>query len=516
MADASPPAASPQRAYRALCPGCGAPVEFRSAQSTHAVCGFCQSTVVRSGEQLARIGKMAEVFDDYSPLQLYASGRWTDPQGRNRGFTVVGRLQYKTASGTWSDWPLVFDDGGTGSLGEDNGAFVLSLPLAPVAGQPPWPPAAQLRVGATTAVQGVLYQVAANQPAALMAAQGELPRLPALGEAFDVVELRNARGEVLSIEYLAQTPSVTLGREVQLDDLQLKGLRERSVREDKGRQFNCPACGAPVTVALDTSKAVTCGSCNSIIDLKAGIGGELAFARQHEPVQPLIALGRTGKLQGVDWQVVGFQHRTGKAPGDDEVFGWSEYLLYHTRRGFSFLVDSEEGWSQVRPTTGAPQVSRDQKSASYLGLTYGLKYTYRAETSYVAGEFYWPVSRGQVTSNMDYAKGKSLLSMEQAPGETTWSVGAQVDAAVVAKAFGLDDRTADFKRGDAAPTSSLGSMGCLTVVILCVVIFVLLLLLGRCSSCNPAVENCQSYSSGGSTRSSGGSYGGYSGGGGHK
>ena len=40
--------------------GCGAPVEFRSAQSTHAVCSFCQSTVVRDGDTLARIGKMAE------------------------------------------------------------------------------------------------------------------------------------------------------------------------------------------------------------------------------------------------------------------------------------------------------------------------------------------------------------------------------------------------------------------------------------------------------------------------
>jgi ribosomal protein S27AE len=67
---------SPQRAYRAACPGCGAPVLFRSAQSTHAVCGYCHSTVVRDGERLSRIGKMADVFDDYSRLQLMASGRW--------------------------------------------------------------------------------------------------------------------------------------------------------------------------------------------------------------------------------------------------------------------------------------------------------------------------------------------------------------------------------------------------------------------------------------------------------
>jgi hypothetical protein len=90
---------SPQRAYRAACPGCGAPVLFRSAQSTHAVCGYCQSTVVRQGDVLQRIGKMAELFDDHSLLQLGASGKFG-----GMGFVLVGRLQYKSSSGTWTEW----------------------------------------------------------------------------------------------------------------------------------------------------------------------------------------------------------------------------------------------------------------------------------------------------------------------------------------------------------------------------------------------------------------------------
>ena len=46
---------APQRTYRAPCPGCGAPVEFRSAQSTHAICAYCHSSVVRDGDTLSRI-----------------------------------------------------------------------------------------------------------------------------------------------------------------------------------------------------------------------------------------------------------------------------------------------------------------------------------------------------------------------------------------------------------------------------------------------------------------------------
>ena len=90
-----------QRTYRAPCPGCGAPVEFKSAQSTHAICAYCHSTVVRSGEVLQRLGRMAEVFDDHSPLQLMASGRIA-LDGQTLSFTLIGRLQFKSDAGVWT------------------------------------------------------------------------------------------------------------------------------------------------------------------------------------------------------------------------------------------------------------------------------------------------------------------------------------------------------------------------------------------------------------------------------
>lgn len=467
---------------------------------------------MRDGETLSRIGKMAEVFDDYSPLQLYAAGRFTD-NGRTRGFSVIGRLQYKTASGTWSDWQLAFDDGSTGSLSEDNGSYVLSTPIQL---KRDLPDLASLVVGRTTAFDGVSYQITANDRAALLSALGELPKLPPLGQEFVIVELRNSDGQVLSIDCSQIPVSSSIGSQVQLDELKLTGLRDQSSVEGSGRQFNCPNCGSPVQVALETSKSVTCGSCNSLIDLSQGIGGELRHAAQDEPVKPLIPLGTTGELQGSNWQVVGFQHRVGHEPGDDEHFGWSEYLLYNTKKGFCFLVDSEEGWSLVRPTTGAPTVTSTRQAATYQGKRFDRKYQYEAETDYVNGEFYWPVMRGQKTSNIDFANGKSLLSLEQSPKELTWSIGSQVDAAVVAKAFGLEGKTDLFKRSDIAPTTGNSKVGCLTIIIVCVIILILLSMLSQCTSCDPNVEDCRSSSSGSTYRSSGGSFGGFSGGGGHK
>ncbi len=494
-----------QRRYSAPCPGCGAPVEFRSAQSTHAVCGFCQSTVVRQGDVLSRIGKMGELFDDHSPLQLFATGKY-----QNRNFTLIGRLQYKTAEGTWAEWNAMFDDGQTGWLAEDNGAYVFTQPNTQ---QSNMPPADRYVVGKPVGVNGKPFSVASNVSAALISAQGELPKLPPLGQPFDVVELRSATGEVISIDYTGTPPTVSQGTAVLLDDLALKGLKDESAKEEKARQFNCPHCGAPVTVALSTSKSISCGSCGSIIDLSQGIGGELKSAIQDEPVQPVIPLGSVGQLQGVHWQVVGFQHRMGVAPGDDEHFGWSEYLLYNQKRGFSFLVDSEEGWSLVRPTTGAPSMSSSTaSSASYMGTNYTLKYSYTAETNYVCGEFYWLVQRGQKTQNKDFANGKRLLSMEQTPTELVWSSGDQLASEVVAKAFKLEDK-ADLLKRDVAPFSAAKGIGIVTIIVVLVITLILLSLLSRCSSCNPNVENCSSSSS---SRSSGGSWGGSSGGGGHK
>ena len=460
---------------------------------------------------LARLGKMAEVFDDFSPLQLQASGVY---QGQN--FTLVGRLQYRYAEGTWTEWYAVFDDAlqSVAFLSEDNGAFVFTRPTT-VLRSLPTPD--QWRVGATTAIDGKSFSVTAVQSVALMSAQGELPHLPSLGVSFAVVELRSADGEVLSIDYGAANgggaTSLSRGKSVRLEDLKLTGLRDESAKDEKGSAFACPNCGAQVAVALATSKSITCPACASIIDLSQGIGAQLTHAIQDEPVTPLIALGTSGQLQGVSWQVVGFQHRMGAEAGDDEQFGWSEYLLYNQKRGFTFLVDAEDGWSLVKPSTGAPVYRAGAQTASYLATSYRLKSTYSAETNYVAGEFYWQVKRGEKTDNLDFANGRALLTRERTPREVTWSTGSQLDGSAVAAAFKLDAKKALFKRSDAQPFSTASNASLTSIILTVIVLVVVMAMISRCSDCDPTVENCSSPAG---SRTSGGSFGGFSGGGGHK
>jgi hypothetical protein len=532
LADQAPAA---QRRWRAQCPNCGAPVEFASAASASAVCSFCRSTLLRDGDTLSRIGQSAEIFDDYSPLQLGATGRWM-----GQGFAVVGRVQRGSELGNWNEWHLLFEAGErtrVGWLSEDNGQFVLSLE-APLDETPP----AEPQVGAPLTLAGQRWQVAAVVQAALRAAEGELPRPPRGGR---VVELRNSQGEVGSLEYGDSGPPVwSVGRGVRLADLALQGLRTTAEGESlaeakfKGRSLACPNCGAPLEPQLTQTRSMTCGQCQAVVDLPEGDAQALGFTAQERGLPPLIPLGRTGTLaldgeQPQAWQVVGYQERCDiPEDADDEQSFWREYLLYNRMGGFAFLVDTREGWSLVSTLTGAPTPARDA-GVTWQNRAYTQRWVYAAKTTHVLGEFYWPVRLGDQVRIADYITrdGQYLLSREQQGPEITWSGGRPVPAEAVQKAFNLVAPNLPFARDASAFKNNSGTL-LRNIIIGLFLIVVLFALLRACSrdECDRYKESfgensteyqqCRSSArSGGGYYggSGGGSYGGYSsGGGGHK
>ena len=535
-------ATSPQRAYRAACPNCGAPVEFASAASASAVCSFCRSTLVRDGDALKRIGVSAELFDDHSPLQLGASGTY-----KGLAFTLVGRLQYGYADGTWNEWHALFDSGRSGWLSEDNGAYVFAFDAAWPADAPPDAGALlRLPMGRALQVDDRGWTLASVVKAKLIAAEGELPQPPRLDGEFLVADLRNVQDEVGTLDYSdPRQGHWSSGRSVLLADLKLAGLKDGgSEKTLAGRAIECPNCGAALEVKLATTQAITCKQCNTVIDVSKGVGGELEHYRQNNSgeggLQPLIPLGATAELLlgtpvPAPWQVVGYLERCDlPAPGDDDeqVF-WREYLLYNRELGFAFLVDSEEdGWSWVRPITGTPQAESGGR-VSWHGTTYAQGYRYRAKVTWVQGEFYWRVRRDEQADVIDYkgsgSAAASRLAMEQTAGEVVWSAGRTLDALQVAKAFGVSDMLAQAFKRDAAPLAGGGKAAAsLSKTAVLLLIFVLLMvILVTCSDdgCDDTRrafgQNSAEYqqclrSSGSSGSRIGGSWGGYSSGGGHK
>jgi hypothetical protein len=518
---------APQRAYRAACPSCGAPVEFRSAASASAVCSFCRSTLVRDGDVLQRIGVSSELFDDHSALQLGAAGTF-----QGVAFTLVGRLQVGYADGTWNEWHALFDNARSGWLSEDNGAYVFSFDAA-LSETPPQADA--LRVGEKRVVAGRGWDVASVTTARLIAAQGELPFPPRLQGEFTVADLRNPQGEVGTLDY--STPGTvhwSLGRGVLLADLALSGLRETTEKTLGARSIECPSCGTSLEIKLASTQSITCHQCKAVVDVSQKVGGALAHYAQnnsgHEGAEPTLPLGSTatltfGREGPLPWTVVGMVERCDvPQDSDDETTYWREYLLYNLKAGFAFVVDAEDGWSWVRPITGAPQIRGGQ--AQWQGVNHVQRYTYTAKVTWVQGEFYWRVKRDERALVTDYAASRKRLSREQTGNEVTWSAGEAIDAAVLAKAFSVPiASSAPAISFDASPLSnSVAGFGNKLVWIV-IALIVVAVLVSMCSDGCGDVRNTfgassaeyqQCKRSGGSGYRGGGSYGGYSSGGGHK
>ncbi len=60
------------RILTSLCPACGAQVRFTGDSTVIAVCEYCSSTLLRKGQALENLGRMAELFDqpDDTPPDL--------------------------------------------------------------------------------------------------------------------------------------------------------------------------------------------------------------------------------------------------------------------------------------------------------------------------------------------------------------------------------------------------------------------------------------------------------------
>lgn len=512
------------------------------------MCSFCRSTLLRDGDTLRRIGVSAELFDDHSPLQLGVSG-----QHQGLAFTLVGRLQYSYAEGTWNEWHALFDGAANSSaaprsawLSEDNGAYVLAFDAAlPAELQSAATALQNLRPGQTLQAEGRSWSVASVQRAQLLAAQGELPRAPRLDGEFTVVDLRNAQGEVATLDDVDTAhPSWSVGRSVVLSALRLSGLKDGPAEATlAARTLQCPSCGAGLVVKLDSTRSISCTQCNAVVDLGTGAGAGVAadlahFAQNNSGsgagAEPQIALGRTGTLAldgtPLPWQVVGYQERCDiPDSGDDETTFWREYLLYNRSAGFAFLVDSNEGWSAVKPLTGVPTLRAD--SAVWQAANYRKRDSYAAKVTWVQGEFYWRVRRDEKTLVTDFegqgADANKRLSREQSGSEITWSAGQTLTAAEVAEAFSMAPEGRTALQRDATPLSGHGSALRIGVIIL--VLVVLALLVSQCSSRNPCDTTRNTFgaasaeyqqcvrNSGRGARTGGGSYGGWSsGGGGHK
>lgn len=198
------------------CPNCGAPVKFRFAQAVQTTCDYCKAILVRMGTDLTKVGEIAELPPDPSPIQLGTEGVWG-----NGAFVVVGRIAYRYECGAWNEWHLSFNDGRSGWLSDAQAQYAVSFLAKPDA---PLPEAVER--GEKFVFGGAAYEVTSITKAQYVGVQGELPFEYWDKSECTFADLRSADARFGTIDYTEAPPLLFLGRAVSFDELRLKNLKE--------------------------------------------------------------------------------------------------------------------------------------------------------------------------------------------------------------------------------------------------------------------------------------------------
>ncbi|MDB5823398.1 MAG: hypothetical protein JWR21_2102 [Herminiimonas sp.] len=424
------------------CPGCGAPVQFRSHASVLAVCEFCKTTILKDADAVKNLGKMSDVLEDYSPVQIGTAGVFDGV-----AFSVIGRIQLRYSGGMWNEWYVLFDDGNPAWLGDASGQYTLTKEIRAHQQLPAFETLVPAR---HVMVDGVDYLAADVRTAECIGGQGELPFRVGQGWQAKVADLRSG-SRFLTLDYSdSNTPLVYTGSAVTLESLQCQLLRDDDqVRTSAGKfkgkvePLACPSCGSSIPYLPGVTTTVLCPSCHARLDAAGPEAQVLDAATRMEQVSTTLRLGDEGTIDTKKYQIIGLMKLI-----DDENVPWTEYLLHNPGSGFLWLIETSEGWARASVLDDWPEWR--QEDVATLGPVSYRKFTrYPARVMFAAGAFNWRVSVGDRTENIEFQSGPNKLAAEITPQEITWSRSTPVSADQVLAWFGKGVAPAKAVPGDA-------------------------------------------------------------------
>lgn len=397
-----------------------------------AVCAYCRSTLLREAEAVRSIGRMSDLIEDHTRIQITSSGEY---QGQH--FGVVGRIQLRYADGFWNEWYLLFDDGSAGWLADGSGQYVITRPGGTPGKAPRFE---QIKPGAVIPFNGERYTATDVRSAQCVAGEGELPFQVGAGWEARVADFRSG-DKFLTLDYSeGETPAVFIGAATTLEALKCQLLREADQVETsagklagKRSTLECPNCGSGIDRIPGRAEHLVCPACHAEVALTADKAEVLKKHEELEQFQSSLQLGDKATIDGAKWQLIGLMRcrETGEEPDPP----WTEYLLFNASKGFLWLVESHQGWTRTEVLNTLPE-STSASGVRLNGKGYTKKWDYGSEVIYAAGAFNWRVKIGDQSRITDYYGPDGLLSAEITSTEVTWSRSLSVSAEQIARWFG--------------------------------------------------------------------------------
>jgi hypothetical protein len=183
-------------------------------------CAHCKSILVRTDVNLERVGVVADLPPDSSPIQLGTTGVY-----ENRAFTVAGRIVYDYDEGSWNEWHIVLNTAGSavGSdwLSDAQSQYAVTLAFR----ADPLPALAAVHLGDRFTWNKTVFEVTAITDARYRGVEGELPFEYWDKQGATFADLRSTAGDFATLDYSDTQPVLYVGKMVDFDALQLKNLR---------------------------------------------------------------------------------------------------------------------------------------------------------------------------------------------------------------------------------------------------------------------------------------------------
>lgn len=198
--------------------------------------------------------------------------------------------------------------------------------------------------------------------------------------------------------------------------------------------LHCPNCGGSIQLrGFAHTLVAVCSFCGAQLDTSTPLFKILQTSQDWHLAKLPLPLGSRGKLDGVEWEVIGFQTRFIVVEGS--TYKWHEYVLFNPFRGFRYLSEYDGHWNFIRTLSRIP---KDAGASVYLdGRRFRKFQSARAKTSYLLGEFPWRVQVNEAVDFIDYIAPPVMLSGETtgSGNEVTWSLGRYIPGSEIWKVF---------------------------------------------------------------------------------
>jgi len=455
------------------CPSCGGDVPVTTTAARVAGCPYCESTLIVNEQAIRALGKMALLAEVPSCLAVGWRARCLE-----REIQVLGRIQYRYASGLWDEWWVQFlDDQSHAWISQDEDHYMLERPLPKLKA----PDYASISPGDKFEIAGHKLWVEEKDQATMVGVQGELPLDAAPHATMRYIDLTDNRLK-LTIEYFDDGTQLGFqGKYLRRQDLQKLDADEAEggtwgspysapalvsppgkkqaistgkpgaetgkpevVTSSAGlrpRSVTCPGCGGTLELRDSEGTAmVACQFCDAAIDVSVPGAAQLLYQSEQRKQPFPIPLGARGWLAGAQWTVVGrVRYREDDPTG---VWVWDELQLHSPERGYRFLGLEDGHWMLFErlkhPITFDPRHATMGQRFSVQGQKYKVYERSRAVIEYVEGELSWVARSGDKLGYMDAIRPPWMIGAEWTDNEMEWSLGRYLPVQEVADAFKID------------------------------------------------------------------------------